>query len=126
MAADRFKGTAFSWRVGSGMPTTQQFPVQQAANPRLARNFDWMRVNCGCGPVDLEFGATGPQKEALPVENVLEDLRSWNQQSYWIATGAPYPHPEGDADKAMKVPAGQARTIVVTIVLHSVHSAAAG
>jgi len=117
-AADRFVDRAFSWKSAEDAVQTAQFPRQHAPVPQMAHNFDWMRLNDGGGPVDLRFSVKGANSQTLPVDNVLEDLRWWNQPRFWIADAAPYPRKDGDATKPMEVPVGVLRRLKVTMTLH--------
>ena len=116
--ASRYVGTACAWQKGKGPQNTLQFPRDQAPDPHMAAGFDWMRLNCGDGPVDLRFSAVDAQNKPMLANTSLEDLRWWNQPSFWIVDAASYPPENGDATQPMKIEPGENCTLRVSMIMH--------
>ena len=115
---DRYAQTSCAWKRGRQSQGTLQFPREQAPAPHLASDFDWLRLNSGNGPIDIDFTTEGANRKQLPVENLLEDLRWWNEPTFWIANSVPYPRQDNRADKPCLVEPGSDITLRVTIQLH--------
>lgn len=110
--------TACTWRCPKSSQNTMLFPTDRSTEPELAKAFEWIRLNRPDGPIDFRFDSSDAKKQAIPVENTLEDLRWWNKPSFWIASAVPFSHENGDATKPFQAEPGDTHTLRVTMLLH--------